>query len=80
MSSLISTASPEEMDRNTKLRATSGTTNIHQLASLLVGISIPSLIACLSAYYLDLPVYLIFLVFGAQEFTTNESDHNLYMQ
>ena len=35
MSTLVSTASPEKMDRNTKLRATSGTINIHQQGSLL---------------------------------------------
>ena len=35
MSALISAASPEKMDGNTKLRATSGTMNIHQQSSPL---------------------------------------------
>ena len=35
MSALISAGSPEEMDRYTKLRTTSGTMNIHQQSSPL---------------------------------------------
>ena len=35
ISALISAASPEKMDRNAKLRATSGTMNIHQQSSPL---------------------------------------------
>ena len=35
MSAHISAASPEKMDRKTKSRATSGTTNIHQQSSPL---------------------------------------------
>ena len=35
ISALISAGSPEKMDRNAKLRATSGTTNIHKQSSPL---------------------------------------------